>query len=167
LLRSFRAGTYAEVTLHIPILEPRGKSGFGPAISHDETVESRQVTFPPSSDGRLVAVVARRGLRWEKRCSSSLGTVRALFCLTFNDRAPAFGAGPTLLLLLLILLGLAVPVVFRRTYPVQAFTVAAVAGALQVLFITRPLGTDLALLILLYTLVPARGPPWPRDSHAV
>jgi signal transduction histidine kinase len=68
----------------------------------------------------------------------------------------AFGARPTLLLLLLILLGLAVPVVFRRTYPVQAFTVAAVAGALQVVFITRPLGTDLSLLILLYTLAAYR-----------
>src|SRR5215469_13002288 len=33
----------------------------------------------------------------------------------------AYGARPALLLLLLILLGLAVPVVFRRKYPVQAF----------------------------------------------
>jgi signal transduction histidine kinase len=68
----------------------------------------------------------------------------------------AFGAHPTLLLLVLILLGLAVPVVFRRTYPVQAFTVAAVSGAMQVVFITRPLGTDLSLLILLYTLAAYR-----------
>jgi len=67
-----------------------------------------------------------------------------------------FGARPALLLLLLILLGLSVPVVFRRTYPVQAFTVAAVAAALQVVFIARPLGTDLALLILLYTLAAYR-----------
>jgi signal transduction histidine kinase len=67
-----------------------------------------------------------------------------------------FGTRPALGLLALILLGLAVPVVFRRTYPVQAFTVAAVAGALQVAFITRPLGTDLSLLILLYTLAAYR-----------
>jgi signal transduction histidine kinase len=70
--------------------------------------------------------------------------------------ASAFGSGPAILLLLLILLGLAVPLVFRRTYPVQAFTVAVVAGGLQVLFIARPLGTDLAILILLYTLAAYR-----------
>ena len=72
----------------------------------------------------------------------------------------AFGTPPAVLLVLLILLGLAVPVVFRRTYPVQAFTVAAVAGALQVVFILSPLGTDLSILILLYTLAayrPRRG----------
>jgi len=68
----------------------------------------------------------------------------------------AFGAWPPLLLALLILLGLAVPVVFRRSYPVQAFTVAAVAGALQLVFFNRPLGTDLSLLILLYTLAAYR-----------
>src|SRR5258708_20369252 len=45
-----------------------------------------------------------------------------------------------------------IPVVFRRKYPVQAFTVAAVAGAIQVLTYSRPLGSDLAILILLYTL---------------
>jgi signal transduction histidine kinase len=63
---------------------------------------------------------------------------------------------PPAVLLLLILLGLAVPVIFRRTYPVQAFTVAAVAGALQVVFVTTPLVTDLAILILLYTLAAYR-----------
>ena len=68
----------------------------------------------------------------------------------------AFGTPPAVLLVLLILLGLAVPVVFRRTYPVQAFTVAAVAGALQVVFIPSPLGTDLSILILLYTLAAYR-----------
>jgi signal transduction histidine kinase len=66
--------------------------------------------------------------------------------------ASAFGRGPAILLLLLIVAALAVPVVFRRTYPVQAFTVAAVGGGLQVLFITYALGADLAILILLYTL---------------
>jgi len=68
----------------------------------------------------------------------------------------AFGTPPAVLLVLLILLGLAVPVVFRRKYPVQAFTVAAVAAALQVMLIARPLGTDLAILILLYTLAAYR-----------
>ena len=69
---------------------------------------------------------------------------------------PAFGSWPAVVVHLLILLGLAVPVVFRRKYPVHAFYVAAVAGAFQVVFYGRPLGTDLALLILLYTLAAYR-----------
>jgi len=69
---------------------------------------------------------------------------------------PAFGSWPAVVVHLLILLALAVPVVFRRKYPVQAFAVAAVAGAFQVLFFARPLGTDLAILILLYTLAAYR-----------
>jgi len=69
---------------------------------------------------------------------------------------PAFVSWPAVVVHLLILLGLAAPVVFRRTYPVQAFYVAAVAGAFQVVFYSRPLGTDLALLILLYTLAAYR-----------
>jgi signal transduction histidine kinase len=69
---------------------------------------------------------------------------------------PAFGSWPAVVVHLLILLALAVPVVFRRKYPVHAFYVAAVAGAFQVVFYSRPLGTDLALLILLYTLAAYR-----------
>jgi signal transduction histidine kinase len=70
--------------------------------------------------------------------------------------ATTVGAQPAWLLLGVILLGMAVPVVFRRTYPVQAFTVAAVAGALQVLFLARAIGSDLSILILLYTLAAYR-----------
>ncbi len=70
--------------------------------------------------------------------------------------APALGPRPALLLVLLVIVAMAVSVVFRRKYPVQAFTVAAVAGAFQVLSYPRPLGTDLAILILLYTLAAYR-----------
>jgi signal transduction histidine kinase len=68
----------------------------------------------------------------------------------------ALGHGPAAILLSLIIAGLALPVIVRRKYPVHAFTVAAVAGALQVLFLTGPVGTDLAILILLYTLAAYR-----------
>ena len=66
--------------------------------------------------------------------------------------AASFGARHVLVLLLPLVAAMVIPVVFRRKYPVQAFTVAAVAGAIQVLTYSRPLGSDLAILILLYTL---------------
>jgi signal transduction histidine kinase len=61
-----------------------------------------------------------------------------------------------LLELLPLIAGMSVPVVFRRRYPVQAFTVAVAAGAVQVLAYTRPLGCDLAIPVLLYTLAAYR-----------
>ncbi len=48
--------------------------------------------------------------------------------------------------------GLAVPVVFRRKYPVAAYYTAIAAGGLQVALDLRPSATDVAILILLYTL---------------
>jgi signal transduction histidine kinase len=51
-----------------------------------------------------------------------------------------------------LVIALAVPVVFRRAYPVAAFAAAIVAGALQVLLNFSPNPTDLAIVILLYTL---------------
>jgi signal transduction histidine kinase len=47
---------------------------------------------------------------------------------------------------------LAVPVVFRRTYPIAAFAAAVAIGGLQVLIDSRPNPTDLVIVILLYTL---------------
>jgi signal transduction histidine kinase len=58
--------------------------------------------------------------------------------------------------LLPIIAGLVVPIVFRRRYPVQAFAIAVVAGAFQVLTGTAPVGSDLAILVLLYTLAAYR-----------
>ncbi len=56
-------------------------------------------------------------------------------------------------LLAIIALGLAVPIVVRRSYPVAAFATAIAFGALQVLFFRgRPIVTDFAIVILLYTL---------------
>jgi signal transduction histidine kinase len=49
-----------------------------------------------------------------------------------------------------------VPVVFRRQHPTGAFITAAAAGAFQVAVLRRPFGSDIAILILLYTLAAYR-----------
>jgi len=51
-----------------------------------------------------------------------------------------------------LVIALAVPVVFRRAYPVAAFAAAIAVGAFQVLINSKPNPTDLAIVILLYTL---------------
>ncbi len=51
---------------------------------------------------------------------------------------------------------LVVPVVFRRRSPVLAFAVAATAGAAQVRLAASPSGSDLAIVVLLYTLAAYR-----------
>ena len=66
------------------------------------------------------------------------------------------GIGPVVargdLLFVPVLLGLAVPVVFRRANPIGSYATAVVAGGIQVALGLRPVPTDLAILILLYTL---------------
>ena len=60
-------------------------------------------------------------------------------------------------------LGLVVPVVFRRKHPVAAYYTAVAAGGLQVALDARPATTDVAILILLYTLAaytPRRTSVW-------
>jgi len=59
-------------------------------------------------------------------------------------------------LMLLVIAALVVPVVFRRKYPVQGFAIAAVAGAVQLIVFPQPVGADLAILLLLYTLAAYR-----------
>ncbi len=70
--------------------------------------------------------------------------------------AASFGARHAVVLLLPMIAAMVIPVVFRRKYPVQTFAIAAVAGAIQVLTYSKPIGSDLALLILLYTLAAYR-----------
>ena len=67
-----------------------------------------------------------------------------------------YPGGGRLLIALPFTLGMAVPVVFRRMYPVAAFAAVIAVGALQVLLLRRPLGADLAVLIVLYTLAASR-----------
>jgi signal transduction histidine kinase len=47
---------------------------------------------------------------------------------------------------------LTIPVILRRTHPTGAFIIAATAGAAQVLANTRIVPSDLAIVVLLYTL---------------
>src|SRR6185437_14912441 len=55
--------------------------------------------------------------------------------------------------LVLIALGLTIPIVVRRSYPVGAFATAITAGACQVvLFRGRPVPSDVTIVVLLYTL---------------
>jgi signal transduction histidine kinase len=61
-----------------------------------------------------------------------------------------------LLLRLPLVAAMAVPVVFRRKYPVQAFLICGCAVGVAVLTWTGPGGSLLALLVLLYTLAAYR-----------
>ncbi|HWG65198.1 MAG TPA: histidine kinase [Streptosporangiaceae bacterium] len=60
------------------------------------------------------------------------------------------------LLQVLVELALCVPIVFRRSYPVQAFAAATIVGAAQLLLNLQANLADLAIMILLYTLAAYR-----------
>lgn len=84
--------------------------------------------------------------------------------LAFGVVAFGLGAVPVWLrapALVPLIVGLAVPVVVRRAYPVGSFAVVIVVGAVQVILVRYPTGADLAVPILLYT-VASRRPR--RDS---
>lgn len=49
-------------------------------------------------------------------------------------------------------LALVIPLVFRRDHPVAAFAIAATVGGLQVLLDIHIIESDLAIVVLLYTL---------------
>jgi signal transduction histidine kinase len=70
--------------------------------------------------------------------------------LLLGGVGPAFAKG--MFLGIPLAFGLAVPVIFRRRYPVAAYATAVAAGGLQVALGIRPAATDVAILILLYTL---------------
>jgi signal transduction histidine kinase len=78
---------------------------------------------------------------------SALAAILALLGVGALIRGPAQDI-PALLLLV-------VPVAFRRRAPIWAFSLAALGGALQVTT-ARPLASDLALLVLLYTVAAYR-----------
>jgi signal transduction histidine kinase len=82
--------------------------------------------YPTLVDGGLAAVLAFAG------CASGVAHGR--------------------LIAIPLALALAVPVMFRRAYPTAAFAGAIAIGGLQVLINVRPTTTDLAIVILLYTL---------------
>jgi signal transduction histidine kinase len=57
---------------------------------------------------------------------------------------------------LLFIVALSAPVAVRRRYPVGAFVAVIIVGGLEVLLMPRPLGSDLAVIVLLYTLAAYR-----------
>jgi signal transduction histidine kinase len=64
--------------------------------------------------------------------------------------------------LILVIVALAVPIVFRRQYPAAAFAAAVTAGAVQVVAFRGPSTADVSVLILLYSLAVSR----PRRASA-
>ena len=83
------------------------------------------------------------------------GALALLLIYPRRGHTQARGAG-SLLVTLPFVLGMVVPVVFRRQYPVGAFAAVIADGALQVLLLRRPTGSDLAVLVMLYTLAACR-----------
>jgi signal transduction histidine kinase len=59
-------------------------------------------------------------------------------------------AGPSVIVLM------CAPIAFRRQYPVGVFVTILLAGGLEVLALPRPVGSDLAVLVALYTLAAYR-----------
>lgn len=57
---------------------------------------------------------------------------------------------------LLFTAAMTAPVAVRRRYPAGAFAAAIVAGGLEVLLLPRPFGSDLTVVVLLYTLAACR-----------
>ncbi len=82
------------------------------------------------------------------------GALALLLIVPFGG-VPKLGVREALLTLPFVA-GMAVPVVFRREYPVAAFAAVITDGALQVPLLRRPVGSDLAVLITLYTLAACR-----------
>jgi signal transduction histidine kinase len=86
---------------------------------------------------------------WLRRHPMLVDSVLAA-ALLFGGVGPTFARG--MFLGIPLALGLAAPVVFRRKHPVAAYYTAVAAGGLQVALDVRPAATDVAILILLYTL---------------
>jgi signal transduction histidine kinase len=57
---------------------------------------------------------------------------------------------------LALVMAMCAPIALRRKYPVGAFAAVIAAGGLEVLILPRPLGSDLAVLVVLYTLAAYR-----------
>ena len=97
---------------------------------------------------------------WLRRHPTLVDGVLAA-ALLLGGVGPAFAKG--MFIGIPLAFGLAVPVMFRRRYPVAAYATAVVAGGIQVALGIRPAATDVAILILLYTLAaytPRRTSVW-------
>ena len=97
---------------------------------------------------------------WLRRHPTLVDGVLAA-ALLLGGVGPAFAKG--IFIGIPLAFGLAVPVMFRRRYPVAAYATAVVAGGIQVALGIRPAATDVAILVLLYTLAaytPRRTSVW-------
>ena len=97
---------------------------------------------------------------WLRRHPTLVDGVLAA-ALLLGGVGPAFAKG--MFIGIPLAFGLAVPVMFRRRYPVAAYATAVVAGGIQVALGIRPAATDVAILVLLYTLAaytPRRTSVW-------
>ena len=56
----------------------------------------------------------------------------------------------------LLIVAMSAPVAVRRRYPVGAFAATVIVGGLEVLMVTRPMGSDLAVVIMVYTVAAYR-----------
>ena len=87
---------------------------------------------------------------WVRRHPRLVDGVLAV-ALMFSGLGTVFARDGRVLSLPLVI-GIALPVVFRRQHPVGAFAASLMAGAIQVLVGFRPSAADLAVVVLLYTL---------------
>ena len=92
---------------------------------------------------------------WLRRNPRLVDGGLALLLLFPGGSIPKLGVRE-LLVTLPFALAMVVPLVFRREYPVGAFAAVIAGGALQVLLLRRPIGSDLAVLVVLYTLAACR-----------
>jgi signal transduction histidine kinase len=97
---------------------------------------------------------------WLRRHPKLVDGPLALLVLGFG--LSMYGAWTRQPALILVIAGLAIPIVFRRQYPIAAFTAAVVVGAVQVAAFRFPTPADVSVLVLLYSLAVSR----PRRSSA-
>ena len=91
---------------------------------------------------------------WLSRHPKLVDGVLALV-LTLVGAGSGLGPGRHRIALVFILL-LVIPVVFRRKNPTAAFAAAVAAGALEIIVGAGPVGSDFAIVVLLYTVAAYR-----------
>ena len=98
---------------------------------------------------------------WLRRHPKAVDGVTALLIASWGFSVIPFWLRDPLLAPVIV--ALAVPVAFRRTYPVASFVAVIAAGAVQVLVASWPTSADVSVMILLYTLAACR----PRRTSAL
>jgi hypothetical protein len=97
---------------------------------------------------------------WLRRHPKLVDGLLALLVLGFG--LSVYGTWARQPALILVIVALAVPIVFRRQYPAAAFAAVVTAGAVQVAAFRGPSTADVSVLILLYSLAVSR----PRRASA-